>query len=998
MSKSILGLLLVVLCCAFARAEQPIFMITKTEANTGETVNIEFRVDNFTNIISTQFSVNWDPTVLSFTSVKDLNTSVTGLSPSNFNVVDFIDEGKFTFTWFEAALNPISLPDGSLFFTVEFQVTGEPCDKSNVAITNDPLEIEVAEENEVPVGLQSNVGGVNVPGSGCLADITLVGNSINGACGDNACVQFTVENFSNVGAIEISLAYDPAVLQFDKIQNFAPLLAFGVGNTNLFAPGLIRIVWFNGNAENEDLSDGTVLFEVCFNVIGTGGQSSLITFGTSPNPMISDIDGNAHSVSIIPAQITAQCELEGFAFIAEDLCTQPNTEICMPISVNDFDDIVAFQFNLAWDPAVLKFDRLEGLNSIPGLNEDAFAFPPLLPEGNLTVSWIDLSLEGVTVPDLFDIFTICFDAVGPVGSSTDVNFAGEIEIQNAADSVLVFTVVNGGVEIRSNCDDECFISYTLSSTPPLCPREATGSINLTVDIGSCPGSPSYLWSYENRTTQDLINVPAGNYSVTITLGSQVVVAMGTVTDPPPISVSGTITNPVPPNPNSGSIVLNVTGGTAPYTYVWNTNPPATTRDLVGVPNGTYTVTVTDANGCSFVPDAFIVGADIAGSVTNVTCPGQCNGSVNVTASFGVAPYTYVWSNGNTTSTASNLCAGNFCVTITDAGGINRDTCFNITQPNQLVVTANIINDPDSNGVGAIDMNVTGGVLPYTYIWSNNATSQDLTNVGPGQYCVTITYNQTCTFDTCFLVAGSGIGISLTGDFETTCFSECNGEILTTVAGGVAPYTYSWSNGRTTPNITGLCPGTYTLTVTDATGTSSTITRVISSPPDIVINFTATDPTLGSSDGMITTNVSGGVPPYTYSWSGPVVGSGSSLFDLPAGVYTLTVRDQVGCSKTIAIPLGDGKCYKGMSIITPNDDGKNDLFVITCAQSVNNTLYIYNRYGGLVYEANNYANNWIGTDEDGDPLPDGGYHWVLQYTDVTGKQTAMGTVVILRTAD
>ncbi len=1011
MSKSILGLLLFLFTATISRAEQPIFNISSADANPGETVEIDFRVDNFTNIISAQFSVNWNPAVLDFVAIKNLNGSVTGLSPANFNVQDFIDEGKFTFSWLEASLSPISIPDGSLFFTVEFTVAGGPCDNSNVAITNDPTEIEVSEPNEVLVGLQSNIGNVEVPGSGCIEDILLVGNSVTGACGSTTCVQFTVQNFTDVGAIEFSLAYNPSILQFNRIQNFAPLLAFGAGNTNLQSPGNIRVVWFNGNAENETLPDGTILFEVCFDVIGTGGQSSEITFGNNPNPMFSDIDGNLYPTTIIPAEITAQCALEGFALIADTMCTNPNGEICIPIKVNDFDDIIAFGFSLNWDSTVFEFNRLECLPGvIPGLDDSLFGTPdpnPDVDEGQLSVVWIDLSLQGVTVPDFSTIFCVCLTAVGPAGSSTPITFSGDpvlIEVQDAQDSIIVPALLHGRGEIKINCDNPCSISFTINPTMPDCPREANGSLDLSVDIGSCPGTPTYLWSYENRTTEDLLNVPAGTYSVTITVGTQVVVATGTISDPAPLGVSGIITNPVPAGASNGSVVLTVTGGMAPYTYQWSV-AGQTNKDLINIPAGVYTVTVTDAKGCEFIPNAFIVGADIAASINNVTCPGLCNGSINLSPSFGTGPYTYSWNPPSTAQNLSNLCAGTYCVTITATTGGSRDTCFTITQPNPLIVFADISDDPDSNCEGAIDLNVTGGILPITYQWSNGATSQDIINLCANQYCVTITYGSSCTLDTCFIVAGDGIGIIINtlnyGNFETSCFGECDGEITTQVSGGAAPYTFQWSNnGGTNPDRDNLCAGTYTVTVTDAAGVTSVATEVITSPPQININATETFPTSSSSsDGMISLVVSGGLPGYTYQWS-PVSGSTAVLTALPAGIYTVTVTDNNQCTETLTIPLFDERfgCYKANSIITPNDDGKNDVFIIFCAESIVNHLSIFNRHGGLVYETDNYVNNWTGFDGDGDPLPDGGYHWVFEYTDGGGRQAARGTVVILRTAD
>ncbi len=415
--------------------------------------------------------------------------------------------------------------------------------------------------------------------------------------------------------------------------------------------------------------------------------------------------------------------------------------------------------------------------------------------------------------------------------------------------------------------------------------------------------------------------------------------------------------------------------------------------------------MTDANGCSFIPNAFIVGADVAAAVNNVTCPGLCNGSISLTPSFGTPTYTYNWNNAATSSQINNLCPGNYCVTITDGGGSTRDTCFIITQPNPLNITATIVNDPDSNNVGAIDLNVTGGLLPITYLWSpGNANTQDLINLRPGLYCVTITYGTVCTADTCLTVAGDGISLNLVatqyGNFQTSCFGDCDGEITSVVSGGVAPYSYQWSNGGpVTADRDNLCAGTYSVTVTDASGTTAVQTRVIASPPQIVVTATKTLPSsTGASDGQISIVVSGGVPGYTYQWA-PVSGNTSVLTNLSSGIYTVTVEDNSGCEVTSTISLlSGGVCYQGLSIITPNDDGKNDLFIILCSESIDNHLTIFNRYGGLVYETDNYANNWTGIDGDGDPLPDGGYHWVFEYTDGGGRQAARGTVVVLRTAD
>ena len=1013
MSKSIFGIIIALFVALQVRAEQPTFNITNTDAAPGDIIDIDFHVDNFTNIIVVQYSVNWNPAVLKFRTIKNFNASVPGLSPSVFGTPQvFLDAGKFTLAWIESSITPITIPDGSLFFTVEFEVVGTPCQSSAIAITDDPTEIVVSEDGDTNIGLIANNGNVNIPGSGCAADINLIGNTVIGACGGTACIQFTVENFTTVGAIEFSLVYNPTVLQFKEFQNFAPLPGFGAGNTNLFAPGVLRVLWFDSNVQNDTLPDGTILFEICFDIIGNGGQSTDITFGTVPPPMISDIDGHPHTVTITPANITAQCQLEGFALIADTVCTMPNGLACFDIKVNDFDELIAAQLSMNWDSAVFEYDHLEAFG-IPGLNIDGFGVPgnPGVKEGQLVMSWLDLSLEGVTLPDNATIFRLCLKAKGAAGTSSSVTFSSnplDLEFLGLPDTTLVPTLVQGRGDIKISCDG-CSLSYTIDHLNPTCPREMNGVINLTV-IENCPETPTYQWSNPpGGTTQDLTGIGAGTYTVTITLGTQVIIATETLVDPPAIAVTGSITNPSPISACNGAVDITVTGGTPPYTYNWNTTPPSTTQDISNLCAGSYTVTVMDNMGCSFIPDPYIVGAEMAAGITNVSCHGGSNGAINLSVSFGTPPYTFVWNTTpvQTTEDLNNLKAGVYCVTATDNGGSTRDSCFTITEPTAIILTASITNDLNENCQGAIDLNVTGGVLPYSYHWSNNAISQDITQLCPAQYCVTVTDGNGCTADTCFTVFAGGISVSLAatqyGNFQTSCDGTCNGQITATVVGGTPPITYHWSNGATTPAISGLCAGTYTLTVTDQSAQTASATTVLNAPPPFTFSYITTNPSdYISENGAIAVVVNGGTPPYTYQWTGPATGNTASLNNVPAGTYTIHITDANGCQAQDSeqlVPDIDIPCYSAIKVITPNSDGKNDYFIISCIFDFDNHLYIYNRYGGLVYQTTNYQNNWDGVDQDNAAVPDGGYHWVLEVFHPGGNTELLrGTVTLLRTAD
>lgn len=1010
MGKSIFGLILSLFVSLSLRAEQPIFNITDLDVTTGQIIDIEFRVDNFTQILSVQFSVNWDPAVLKYRTIRNFNTSVPGLNASVFNTLPAqVDNGKFSMAWIESSVTQITIPDGSLFFTVEFEVLGDPCESSMVAITDNPTEIIVSEDGINDVGLVSNNGLVNIPGTGCAQDIEITGNSVIGACGGNTCIQFTVQNFDSVGIMQFSLLFNPAVLQFDEIRNFAPLTSFNAGNTNLVTSSEIRVVWTSSNVTNESLPDGSVLFEVCFNIIGSGGQSSEIALGNVFPVLFADIDGNLHNVDFTPAVITAQCQLEGFALITDTVCTMPNGIACFDVKVNDFDDIIAAGFSMNWDSNVFKFDHLEGFG-IPGLDGSFFGTPsePGVDEGQIIVSWLDLSLEGVTLPDFTTIFRLCLKAVGAAGTSSPVNFTDnplDIEIATI-DSVLEYGLLQGRGEIRTTCEG-CQISYVLHTIDPNCPREENGVLNLSV-TEDCVETPTYLWS-TTWTGEDLTGVGAGIYTVTITVGSNVIIAKDTLFDPPAISVSGSITNPNPPGSATGSINITPTGGSPPYTYLWSND--STTQDLSNLLAGTYFVTVTDSRGCTFIPDAYIVGAEIAAAITNVTCFGGANGAINLSASFGCSPYTFVWSNppGGTSEDINNLAAGQYCVTITDCSGSTRDTCFTVTQNPAMIVTATIANDINKDCHGAIDLNVAGGALPHSYVWSHGPTSQDVILLCQGQYCVTVSDGNDCTVDTCFTVFEGEIGVTLVateyGDFQISCNGDCDGEITAIVTGGGNNITYLWSNGATMDDLNNLCSGTYTITVTDeSSGQTATSSVVLNAPPPITFSYTKTSPSdYITSDGAIAVVVNGGAPPYTsLQWTGPVTGNGAALNNVPAGTYTIEVTDANGCVERDSeqlLPEVDVPCYSASRVITPNSDDKNDYFIISCVFDLDNHLYIFNRFGGLVYETDNYQNTWIGVDQDEQPLPDGGYLWVLEVFRQDGStELIKGTVNLLRTAD
>lgn len=372
-----------------------------------------------------------------------------------------------------------------------------------------------------------------------------------------------------------------------------------------------------------------------------------------------------------------------------------------------------------------------------------------------------------------------------------------------------------------------------STTNILCNGNSTGAIAITVAGGSAPYT--FAWS-NGSTTEDLSNLPAGSYVGTITDDNGCTVASSAIviTEPSDIAVAlDTVINVLCNGGATGEIQITVSGGVSPYTYLWSNG--ATAQDLTGLTVGVYTGTITDANGCVLVagpvtvsePTVIVVTPDL---VTNVSCFGLTNGKIEITVTGGTSPYTYLWSNGTTSQDLSNIGAGSYSGTITDANGCTLVAGpVVITEPTALSLVVDNTTNVSCNGGsnGAISITVSGGTPGYTYLWSNGSTTDDLTGLGAGSYTGTVTDANGCTLVGGPVVITAPAALSASVATTNEIQGGAAGTTTLTVGGGTSPYTYLWSNGATTQNLSGLLAGTYTVTVTDANGCTITASGVVS---------------------------------------------------------------------------------------------------------------------------------------------------------------------------
>lgn len=451
-----------------------------------------------------------------------------------------------------------------------------------------------------------------------------------------------------------------------------------------------------------------------------------------------------------------------------------------------------------------------------------------------------------------------------------------------------------------------------------CFNAGDGAAVSSVSGGTLP----YTYSWSNgATTANISNVQAGTYTVTATdAGGCTSSATVNVTEPPDFTITlVTLVNVGCNGESSGSVDVDVNGGTLPYSYLWSNG--STTQDLSLIPAGTYNLTATDSNGCQDtfsvtvtqpgVLDPLITGTSF--TVTNISCKGASDGSATVNVTGGTLPYTYLWSNSATTQTVTGQPAGPLEVVIIDGNGCSAVTNITLTEPDSLLTNINSTSvflglyNVSCNGAtdAEIDLGVTGGTPGYTYSWSNGGTSQDLTNIPAGVYNVTVTDTNGCTStETVTLTEPDPLLTSITSPLTPNgtnigCKGESTGIIFSNVIGGTEPYTFSWSTGSNDTLIAGLPVGFYQLDITDANGCTSTDTITLTEPDTLVPLISSATINgfnigcYGDSTGTAWVDVVGGSAPYTFQWNSGSVND--SIFNQPSGTIWVIVRDLNSCS-------------------------------------------------------------------------------------------------------
>jgi len=498
---------------------------------------------------------------------------------------------------------------------------------------------------------------------------------------------------------------------------------------------------------------------------------------------------------------------------------------------------------------------------------------------------------------------------GPSNSILSNDTLQNITVDSAGTYTLVITPVTGGMcrdTLTINITRD-IISTTATATDINC-NGGTGSATATVINGT--GPYTYSWLPSGGTNATASGLSAGSYTVKVTdtHGCEATATV-TITQPSALNaLATTISNEICNGDNNGSTSVAASGGTGPYSYLWN--PSLQTNAIAtGLSAGAYTVTVTDANGCTATATTTVNQpmplTGLTSTISNVSCTGGSNGSASVVANGGTNPYTYFWNpSSQTNAMATGLSAGTYTVTITDANGCTATVAAVITQPlvslsASTTIIGNVSCTGGSNGIASATAG--GGTSPYTYLWNpSSQTNATATGLSAGTYTVTVTDLHGCTASATAIIVQPLLPLSVTAMAlgNVSCTGGSNGIASATAVGGTSPYSYLWNpSGQTNATATGLSAGTYTVTITDLHGCTASASAIITQPllvlsasTTIAENVSCT----GGSNGSASASASGGTNPYTYLWN-PSSQTNATATGLSAGTYTVTITDFNGCT-------------------------------------------------------------------------------------------------------
>ncbi len=655
------------------------------------------------------------------------------------------------------------------------------------------------------------------------------------------------------------------------------------------------------NHTNCGLDNGSIV------ITGSNVSTQSITFNWNTGATTSTISSLSSGTYTVTATYYYLCpevietivvnssdSIQASLFVTDENCNQSNGLISVIPEGSDQD--YAYRWSNGEDSQAIT-DLAAGTYTVTIIDDN-------LCEAVRTIALNNLNT--FTVSDSV-IHTSCGLDNGSIDVAASGNNVYTYLWSNGATTQTITNLSPGDYTVTVTADDGC--TATATST-----IDSSGQIVINADIthtscgldnGSITANPinghgfSFLWS-NGDTTQTISDLEPGEYTVTIS-------AVGGCSEEQTITVNESSSEieaefdvvHTSCGLKNGTITVNPSGGTV-FTYLWSGGD--TTQTITDLSSGNYTVTVSAVGGCA---DTFSIVVNSSNKliVTNEVTQPQCSettGSIVAEPNHGKT-FTYNWSNGDTTQTITDLEAGEYTVIVTNDEGCTASATSTIVKSKTLTLSVLTFEETCDGCNDASLTALADGNAPYTYEWSNGATTQTIEELEPGVYFVTVTDDIGCSKTEVAVINRLGCEVPTleSNVIDASCHGE-NGTVTVNVSGGAAPYSYDWSTGENTSEVE-VPAGFYYVIVTDSLECIAYTAIDIDQPEAIIAQTNVTDEVCyGDENGTIEVEVSGDFPPYTYDWSHGA--TDGTLKELAPDAYTATITDANGCTTTVSVKV------------------------------------------------------------------------------------------------
>lgn len=907
--------------------------IGSANGNTGETVCVDFKVEDFNDLISMQYYIFYDPTVLEVTpnGVMKMGLGTTG---DQYDVFHNVTYNMISTSWYN---NDISvgrdLPDGTQILQVCFKIIGNCGQSGAIYISNNPNSSppEPIEVIDIVTGGDpsngTNIGLLSTPGEVTVNCVDPDGITINMAdknvCpGETFTLDVRLEDFNQISKLLFDLKWNPDVIEYQSVEfptQSGSNCQFpnGFDDADAATDGLIHMDW-SSLSQGCNKPDGYILFRLTFTVVGPSGSSTNIAV---VDPIFVDKFGGQDPENIginTNNSFVNVCQLNSPTIVVSSENATPNSSVCVDFSVQDFNNITNMGYTLSWEPAALEFTGLQGFN-LPGLSLSNFNTTQAFNLGEIGVDWFNAA--GESVADGVSIFTACFNVIDEIDSCSVITLSDApwpIDIQTTASNA---TSVGLNVQSGEVCVINPFI-FKLNFPDVYSGQYSSVCVDVTVENFNQLTNTEYAITW-NPSILELegFNTLAGlpNFNASMVDDSDANTGFLSIDWAAASQILGTTI------PNGTAILelcFHVKGESGKCSSLSIDDSAFHPVRVTSATTGVTNLTLGYNEGSICVSGSMSLASYM---VTDVSCGGAPNGAIDLTIAGGSGVYTYQWTGPCANPTGgdqTNLCVGNYAVTITDA----NNTTLKIVQPFNIVYTSDATfanaGQDTSRSCNNFELTLNGSgssTAPNTeYLWKKLGAGQVIAGeetkinpliIGTGCFELTVT-NGTCVDKDTVCVSGTQTPIPTISDPLEQL--SCKRDTLILDA-SLSPFGFpvNWTGPGVvagtetflTPKVT--MPGVYVIEMTNTA--SNCIGR-----DSITISGDFTEPTSDAgADGVLGCNITslplGGANTSTganfiYDWvpvgPGQICGNpqAANINACSAGTFQLTVTDTLnGCS-------------------------------------------------------------------------------------------------------